>query len=163
MPKSATPQINEDLLHSSPSLTIDAQPSSANKSDSYVQKLYEGLSTSTSNSAMSNGQAAGLLSPSTGGGGLIRKSLSSTQIFSSTLPSTGILNFASAATLFPSTPGISPSSFSLSKFSSKSEHTTSENLANAETTWQELSQRVLPLFNGEGLRGSMEDLNEMVR
>jgi hypothetical protein len=33
----------------------------------------------------------------------------------------------------------------------------------SDTAWQALCTRVLPLFNGEGLKGCMEDLNDLVR
>ena len=31
-----------------------------------------------------------------------------------------------------------------------------------ENIWQSIWTKVLPLFNGEGLKGSMEDLNDLV-
>jgi hypothetical protein len=33
----------------------------------------------------------------------------------------------------------------------------------SEQIWLDIKQRVLPLFNGEGLKGAIEDLNDLVR
>ncbi len=35
--------------------------------------------------------------------------------------------------------------------------------AEAELVWSDIQQRVMPLFNGQGLKGAIEDINELLR
>ena len=93
-------------------------------------------------------------------------------LISSSLPQTGLLNFASRSTLFSasaagSTPGsLHGSMIFPATVNSKQQKTelAVETTAEGDEIWNEISQiRVLPLFNGEGFRGAIEDINDLVR
>lgn len=105
----------------------------------------------------------------------------------SSLPSTGLLNHSSRSTQFSASPGfytpLSPTSTlpSQQPGSSYTNIGTTPTAANStlgknqrlseitadlndpDAIWYEISLRVLPLFNGRGISGAIEDLNRLVR